>query len=389
MLWLLKVDRSFHKGGKVEKQHTILLAEDHWALQQAVKDLLSAEGYRVLAATDGAEALDLMHETRPDLIIADVMMPRMDGYELYEKVREKPEWVTIPFIFLTARAEPEDIIKGKGLGAEDYITKPFNPDELLAVVKARLERAEAIQEVAEAEFDRLRRQIVNILSHELRTPLTYIRGYTDLALEDLHGLPPEALQDFLLGIQRGTQRLSRLIEDLLLMVQLESGRLKEELKANCHVVEDPTPLIQKAMSLYEERAHQQQSALILRAEPPYTPVAVCDVYFMDALSRLLDNALKFSNGTQQPVVITVESKPSWLEIAVTDYGVGIPAAEIPNLFQKFRQIERERYEQQGVGIGLYIARQLILLHDGDIEVESQPGEGSTFTIRLPAAAGRE
>jgi len=373
----------------VEKQHTILLAEDHWALQQAVKDLLTAEGYRVLAATDGAEALDLMRETRPDLIIADVMMPRMDGYELYEKVRENSEWVSIPFIFLTAKAEPEDIIKGKGLGAEDYITKPFNPDELLIVVKARLERAEAIQEAAEAEFDRLRRQIVNVLSHELRTPLTYIRGYTDLALEDIHGLSPEALQDFLLGIQRGTQRLSRLVEDLLLMVQIESGRLKEELKANCHVVEDPTPLIHKAMSQYEARAHQQQSALILRAEPPYTPVAVCDVYFLDALGRLLDNALKFSNGSQQPVVITVESKPNWLEIAVTDYGIGIPAAEIPNLFQKFRQIERERHEQQGVGIGLYLARQLILLHGGDIEVESQPGEGSTFTVRLPAAAGRE
>jgi len=173
------------------------------------------------------------------------------------------------------------------------------------------------------------------------------------------------------------------------MVQIESGRLKEELKANCHVVEDPTPLIHKAMSQYEARAHQQQSALILRAEPPYTPVAVCDGYFVDALGRLLDNALKFSNGSQQPVVITVESKPNWLEIAVTDYGIGIPAAEIPNLFQKFRQIERERHEQQGVGIGLYLARQLILLHGGDIEVESQPGEGSTFTVRLPAAAGRE
>ncbi len=373
----------------MDKQYTILVTEDHWALQQAVRDLLTDAGYRVLTATDGVEALELMHETRPDLIVADVMMPRMDGFELFDKVRENPDWVTIPFIFLTAKAEPEDIIKGKGMGAEDYITKPFNPDELLAVVSARLKRAEAIQEASEAEFDRLRRQIVSVLSHELRTPLTYIRGYTDLALEDLHTLPPEALQDFLMGIRRGTQRLSRLVEDMLLLVQIESGRLKEDFAAHCHVVDDPTPLIHKAMSKYEEKALSQQSALILRAEPPYTPIAVCDVFLVDALGRLLDNALKFSNGTQKPVVIDVESRPNWLEIAVTDYGIGIPVAEIPNLFQKFRQINRERYEQQGIGVGLYIARQLILLHGGDIDVDSEPGEGSTFTVRLPAADVRD
>ncbi len=369
----------------VEEPYTLLVVEDHWALQQAVRDLLVASGYRVLTATDGVEALEVMQETRPDLIIADVMMPRMNGYELYEKVRENPDWVAIPFIFLTAKSEPEDIIKGKGLGAEDYITKPFNPDELLVVVGARLKRAQAIREASEVEFDRLKQQIVNVLSHELRTPLTYIRGYTDLALEDVPSLSPEALQEFLYGIRRGADRLTRLVEDLLLLVQIESGRLKAQAEAHCHIVEDPVPLIRKAMALHEEEAARHQSALILRAEPPYTPIKVCDLFFVEALSRVIDNALKFSNGTHQPVVITVESRPNWLEIAVTDYGIGIPAAELPNLFQKFRQIERERYEQQGLGVGLFIARQLMQVQGGDIEVESEPGEGSTFTLRFPAA----
>lgn len=368
----------------MEQPYTILVVEDHWALQQAIRDLLTSSGYRVLTATDGVEALEVMRETAPDLIVADVMMPRMNGYTLYDEVRANPDWVAIPFIFLTAKAEPEDIMRGKGLGAEDYITKPFNPDELLVVVGARLKRAQAIRSASEAEFDRLKQQIVNVLSHELRTPLTYIRGYTDLALEDVPGLSPEALQEFLNGIKRGADRLTRLVEDLLLLVQIESGRVKQDFAEHCRRIEDPTPLLRKAMALYEERALKQQSALILRAEPPYTPICACEIYFVEVVSRLLDNALKFSNGTQQPVVITVESKPNWLTIAVTDYGIGIPLSEQGNLFQKFRQIGRERYEQQGLGLGLYIARQLMVAHGGDIEVESEPGEGSTFILRFPA-----
>ncbi len=369
----------------METQHTILVVEDHWALQQAVRDLLLDAGYQVLTATDGVEALEVMQSQRPDLIIADVMMPRMDGFEFYERVRAHQEWVAIPFVFLTARSEPEDIIKGKGLGAEDYIAKPFNPDELLTVVEARLKRARAIRDAAEQEFDRLKQQIVNVLSHELRTPLTYIRGYTDLALEDVPSLPPEALQDFLVGIKRGADRLNRLVEDLLLLVQIESGFVQDEFNRHAHRIEDPLPLIHKVLTAYETRAHQQQSALILRAESPFTPIRICDAYFMEVLGRLVDNALKFSQGTQQPVVITVDSRATGLDITVTDYGIGIPADELPNLFQKFRQIERERYEQQGIGLGLYLVRQLMLIHGGDVDVESEPGEGSRFTLHFPAA----
>jgi CheY-like chemotaxis protein len=116
----------------------ILVVDDHKSLLAAIRELLETEGYTVLAAADGVQALQMMEENRPDLILADVLMPRMDGYALYKAVRARPEWASIPFIFLTAKAEEEDLSKGKGLGVEEYITKPFDPQDLLAAVRAQL-----------------------------------------------------------------------------------------------------------------------------------------------------------------------------------------------------------------------------------------------------------
>ena len=125
----------------MEKQR-ILVVDDRETLLTAVQDILEIEGYIALTATNGVKALQVMEEIRPDLIVADILMPQMNGYALYEAVRARPEWASIPFIFLTAKAEREDVSKGKELGVEDYIIKPFEPQELLRVVRARLEHSE-------------------------------------------------------------------------------------------------------------------------------------------------------------------------------------------------------------------------------------------------------
>ncbi|MFQ6101303.1 MAG: response regulator transcription factor [Anaerolineae bacterium] len=124
-------------------EQRILVVEDHGPLLMAVQEILEVEGYTVLTATDGAEALQVMEESRPDLIVTDILMPRMDGYAFCEAIRAQPEWEPIPLIFLTAKAEMEDVLKGKDLGVESYITKPFEPEELLAAVRSVLERAGA------------------------------------------------------------------------------------------------------------------------------------------------------------------------------------------------------------------------------------------------------
>jgi len=124
-----------------EQFSSVLVVEDRESLLIAIQSILEAEGYTVLIATDGVKALQVMEEVRPDLILSDILMPKMDGYELYEAVRARPEWASIPFIFLTAKAEREDVSKGKDLGVEDYIIKPFEPEDLLLAVRARLDRS--------------------------------------------------------------------------------------------------------------------------------------------------------------------------------------------------------------------------------------------------------
>ncbi len=361
----------------------ILLVEDHEPLLHAIQKVLERAGYSVLTATDGQKGLEVMERVRPDLIVADIMMPNMDGYEFYQAVRARPEALTIPFVFLTARSTREDILRGKGLGAEDYLTKPFDPEELLVVVRSRLRRAEEVQQATASEFDRLKQQIVTILSHELRTPLTYITGYTELALEELPSLSPEALQQFLEGIRRGSERLNRLVQDLLTLIRLDTGQAATEFRLLVRPHRNLAELVRQTVSRYEPQATQNGVLLETRVPPELPPVPLCEPFFTDALGRLLDNGIKFSSRKGKRVVVEARTSGEWVEVSVADNGVGIRPEEIPHLFERFRQIDRERLEQQGVGLGLAIARELIRLHGGEITVESVYGAGSCFTIRLP------
>ncbi len=369
-------------------QH-ILVVEDHEILLEAIRDILETAGYIVSTAPDGVQALQVMEKIRPDLIVADIMMPRMDGYTLYEAVRARPEWVPIPFIFLTAKTEKEEMLKGKGLGAEDYITKPFDAQELLVVVRARLKRAQAIREVTEAEFDQLKQQIITVLSHELRTPLTYVRTYTELALEEISSLSHEDLQEFLLVIKQGADRLTQLVEDLLFLVRLDTGRVAEEFRLLACVRHDLDAILRRTVQQYEEQAMACGVMLETRLDSNLPPVWLCEPLFVDALGRLVDNGIKFSKEKGKRVTVSAQATGDWVEVAVSDQGVGIPAEEIPHLFQHFRQIDRDKMEQQGVGLGLAIAQELIYLHSGEITVKSKPGVGSIFTIRLPLAGDRQ
>ncbi len=364
----------------------ILVAEDHKPMQLAIRKILEEEGFEVITADDGEEALHIVEQSPPDLILADIMMPKMDGYALYEAIRARQEWVPIPFIFLTARADREDILKGKAMGVEDYITKPFDPQELVVAIRSRLARTQAIRRATETELDELKRQITTVLGHELRTPLTYVTGYAELALEDLESLSAEELQEFLTGIKRGADRLTRLVNDLLLLIRLDTGRTAEEFRALATVRNDLGAIVERTVRQYESRALEQGVTLEVQVEPDLPPVLICETLFADALGRLIDNGIKFSLGDEKRVTIHARAVDGRVEVSVTDRGIGIPPEEVPHLFERFRQIGRDRTEQQGVGIGLTIARALVRLHGGDIEVESMPGEGSTFTIWLPKAS---
>lgn len=361
----------------------ILVVEDHQLLLEAIQDLLQVAGYEVATGANGCAALETIKQRAPDLILSDITMPQMDGYDLYQKVRENPSWVRIPFIFLTARGERTDVLRGKALGVEDYIVKPFDTEDLLVAIESRLGRAQAIQQAANTEFEQLKQQILNVLSHELRTPLTYIAGYTDLALEDAGSLSPEELQEFLLGIKRGSDRLTKLVKDMLLVVQIDTGRAADEFRAFSDVRPHLETYLRHVVESFQPSAQAAGVELEYVCESESPPTRVHEEFLSNALGRVIENAIKFSRGPEKRVTVQVRSNPDWIEIAVTDRGVGLTPDAVRSIFRRFQQFDRDVMEQQGAGLGMFIAYNLVKLHGGDVSVISQVGQGSTFTLRIP------
>jgi two-component system sensor histidine kinase/response regulator len=363
----------------------ILVVEDETELRRGLRVLLEGEGYQVTTAPNGQEALDVLAERRPDLILADLMMPVMDGHEFYKAVRANPAWDAIPFIFLTALGGKTDIRLGRQVGVDDYIVKPADPEDVLFSVRAHLQRAEVYQAKAETWLKGLKKKIVTMMAHELNTPLAHIVGFTELAMGELETLSSDELETLLAGALQGTKRLEQRINDSLMVMQLDSGVLATEFEEFASPNLYLSTVIQEAVAACARQADEKGIRLEAQVPPVLPPVMTQTRYFSDILSRLLDNALKFTRAGEGHIVVSAGVEGDRMRVKVADNGVGIAPDEISRVFNPLEQIGRETQEQQGTGLGLAIVKGLVDLHGGEIQLESQPGQGSTFTIWLPLA----
>lgn len=363
----------------------LLIVEDDDAILEGVTLALEDCGHTVMQATNGYEALAQMEEATPDLILSDIMMPLMDGYEFYKTLRENPAWALVPFVFITARGEPEEVRRGMLLGVDDYLPKPFRVDDVVKVVETRLARARGIREATEREVDTLKSSIMMLLNHELRTPLTQMRGYAQLAALEGPDLDYDTLAEYLEGLNNGTYRLARLVEDLLLVVELESGAAIKRYESAKERLGNLNGLVSDVATRFESQAAEAGLSLEVQKQPDLPPVEGNAALLNECLNRLVHNAIRYSEpgGT---ITLHTGAKNGSVKLAVADEGRGIPAEELSYLFDAFHQIDRERYEQQGAGVGLTIANGLVRLHGGRLEVESEEGVGSTFTVVLPLAS---
>ncbi|HEY4690999.1 MAG TPA: HAMP domain-containing sensor histidine kinase [Anaerolineae bacterium] len=362
-------------------QPCILVVEDDMAMAGGICDVLELAGYAVIVAHHGREALGAIARRQPDLIVSDIMMPEMDGYELFQQVRSNPDWVMIPFIFLTAKGQKADIRFGKTLGAEDYLVKPFDWEDLLVAARSRLERAQSIRKASQSELTTLKNRILNTLSHEFRTPLTYITGYTDLLQEQ--DLSPDQLRQFLKRLQSGSTRLSRLVEDFLFLVSLEVGEAQMAYTLQRDRFDEWAALIESVLKKHHEKATAYKVTLFMDVAPDIPETTLHAGYVEDAVSRLVDNAIKFTLGRGGTVHVSVAQQNGGVRISVKDDGIGIAEEDLPKIFESFHQIDRETYEQQGAGVGLSIVKGIAELHGGRITAASEKGKGSTFSIWLP------
>jgi signal transduction histidine kinase len=366
-----------------EKKATILVVEDDPSMLEIISFLLEDEDYEVTQATSGEVALSTMKHKTPDLIVSDVMMPGMDGFDFYERVQSEAGWSQIPFIFLTAKGQRTDVRRGMGLGADDYLIKPFEPDELLTAVEVRLTRAAEARAAIDRASSDLSETIIQMLTHEFRTPLALVVGYTDLLESSGSDMDGEERHTILQGLHSGSQRLMQLVEDFLLLSRLESGALARELSQEPRKTDEPDWVVRLVVDEFENLAAARNVSLISRPGASGLSIAVRHRDLLEITRKLVDNAVKFSKDKGGNVMLTTRREgDSWV-LEVSDNGIGIRKDALPWVFEAFRQVDRDQMEQQGAGVGLTIVRRLTELYGGSVSVESAPGKGSIFTVHLP------
>ena len=367
-------------------QPTILVVEDEQAILEIITLFLEDEGYQVLQALNSKAALSLLEEARPDLIISDIRMPGMDGFALCEEVRANPDFSQLPFIFLTGKDERADVRRGMGLGADDYLTKPFEPEELLSAVQVRLARAAETQAAIVRAGSGLQDQIIQSLTHEFRTPLSLVVGYTELLESTGRDMKEGDFEGVMNGLHAGSRRLVSLVEDFLLLSKLRTGAIAEEMAEKPLAAMAPDMMVRMVAGQVSSQAASRNVTLTVNCSAPELTVRISRQHLGDIVARLLDNAIKFSKRDGGQVVVSTAQEQDFWVLSVSDDGIGIREEAHSWIFEAFQQVDRPQMEQQGTGVGLTIVKGLVEIYGGRISLDSAPGIGSTFSVWLPIAS---
>lgn len=346
---------------------------------------LAREGYEVLSASGGHEALDILRDQAVDLVISDINMPEQDGYELLESIRRDPAIGLIPVILMTARPAFTGLRKGMVMGADDYLPKPFTIPELASAVSQQLAKRDSLRSESERELQSLRDCIALGLPHELLTPLNGILGVAELLTAGPAG--PAELAEYASMLRVSGERLQRLVQNILLNTQLSLLSREPETaarfrgSASCRLGSWLAEQLNRVAA-----AHERNADLRLAGElsQELHGASMSAEHLGKVLAELLDNACKFS-PRGQPIEAGVAGEDGSLVFEIRDHGRGMTWEEISQL-GAFRQFGRREHAQEGAGLGATIARGLVELHGGSITWESAPGRGCNVRVRLPRSA---
>jgi signal transduction histidine kinase len=362
----------------------ILVIEDEEHIRSNIAEILSYENYDVIEAPNGTRGIELAHQYKPDVVLCDVLMPGITGWDVLLELRSSSVTADTQFVFLTALADRASARKGMSHGADDYIAKPFTHKELLDTVATRLRRRDETRHRESGKLDDLRKTIIYALPHELRSPLTGILSCAEfLMMDHPSGLELERVQNVARIIERSGRRLQRLVENYLYYAQLEMSVTDTDRRFDPTQdgATDPTSVISNA-ARERCKAHEREGDLVEDIEP--AKVAPNSESLHKLTSELVDNACKFSSvGT--PIEVRASSREGQYILTVADHGRGMDSTEIDSI-GAYAQFQRNLFEQQGVGLGLAIARRLTELHGGNFHLHSTPGQGTTVEVALPLSS---
>ncbi len=344
---------------------TILIIDDEPALRLGLAAKIKRQGYNVVTASDGSDGMQKARDVLPDLILSDVMMPPPNGFELRRLMSEDPQLASIPFIFLTARSAVDDRVTSIREGADDYITKPFVTDELLARIEAVLRRVktartrgrEEMREIARRDMDKLKQEILQNFHHEMRTPLTNIVMPLELIVNNKFDDPEEQVK-FLRIALSNVDRLESLVTDFVMLTNIDHGNLngiRQTIDVNNHIL---VP-VRKRLERYKSKNIQFIPDITLPGA-----MTAPRREFTHALLHLVDNALKFSPEGGQVKLMIESAEDGSAAITVHDEGAGIPAELREKVFERYYQIDQgDSRKYEGLGVGLTIA-QAVFAHIG-------------------------
>jgi two-component system sensor histidine kinase/response regulator len=361
---------------------TILLVDDSPTNLHVLLDYLKDTGFETLIAQSGESALRQLKYAQPDIILMDVMMPGIDGFETCRRLKENESSRGIPVIFMTALSDTVDKVRGFEVGGVDYITKPLQHEEVLARVNAHLTIRNLQKQLQEknkqlSELNASKDKFFSIIAHDLRNPFAGLLGFTRMVAEGFDDWSKDEIQDILGELQKSAENLYELLENLLSWSRLQRGVMEYTPELG-----NVDQIVRHNIDLFTPIAEQKQ--ITLRNSVDQTIMVFADIKMFDTVIRnLVSNALKFTEN-EGSIEISAMQDEKFVTVAVSDTGIGIPQEDLSKLFQidvKYSQVGTAG--EQGTGLGLVLCKDLIEKNGGEIEVESEVGKGTIFRFTRP------
>ena len=351
----------------MEKKSKILIVDDAIDTVELLKKRFHSEGYDTAEAYDGEEALKRVDEYSPDLIVLDVMMPKIDGYEVCHRLKTDENRKYIPVLMLTAKGEIESKVKGLEIGADDYLAKPFDYKELSARVKSLLTIKSAREKLVEEEKSVALDKMMDEVAHEIRNPLVSIGGFSKRVYDRLPENDPN--KKYLEMIMDEVSKLENMVK---LLIELKTMTV-------CYLGNtDINEVITEALASYEDEFASNGIVVKTQLLNNLPFISGDKEQLKIAVSNLIKNSIEAMQESPKILTITTSVSDGRMIIEVTDTGKGIPKDKLKSIFHPF-------YTSKiyGPGLGLTFTLKIVQQHGGTISVESEPGKGTTFTIRLP------
>jgi two-component system, sensor histidine kinase and response regulator len=362
------------------QEKTIFVIDDDEIIRLSCEQILRKSGYKVETFGNGHEGIERLKQVRPPLLVVDIKMPELDGFEVIKIVRKIDPNVVI--VVITGYATIETAVDAMKVGAYDFLPKPFTPSELRLIIDRGFERWRLAKEaqLLRLEKEEVERKFVTLVSHQLKAPLGAVKQYLDVLLYMQNNQLPEKTVEWISRSQARIAEMLSLIQDWLTLSKLDRGSLCER-----NASSDISKIIETVVREYQQLPSSMNVTLTAELAPGLALTAGDTLSISTLVGNLVGNAVKY-NRPGGEAKITASGDDKFVTLQVRDTGLGIPQASIPNLFQEFYRVKTPGTQDiPGTGLGLVICKRIVTELGGSIEVESKEGEYTLFTVKLPVA----